>query len=454
MEAKIARRRKVAKFLGPEGTAALAHCLNSVQRILPHAEVSSVRFEGFSRASVAWASSQRTQLRLRFSVGATKGFSVVCVVRRKAVPSGVGAIVRTIDSRERLVCESIVRLAASFFCLDSPPTSSAIIAVPALFDELVVADYLKQRHHLKLDVFEFMGSLRHLAEQTYENSAFTFGCIIDTADQTYPQAGTAFPAAFFELKRYRALSDAYYTSYMVSSAGKLLSFMNLYAGLGQTTAKHYYPEWCAQFAEQAQSGRVGLALNRQGEILLIEDGTLRFSYRFGKWQYWNHSHLIDLAKNLIRTQHVQVGVVAKVANAIYRAALDVSFRRSGGLFVVLRNTGYLKHLAKVADVIDNPHRSQVNAAFDHALPATNIMTIPRTILLELSSLDGAIVCSNSGELLAYGAVLEPTKKGRPSAAEGSRTKAAIGSSMYGLALKISSDGEISMYRRGERFLRV
>lgn len=164
--------------------------------------------------------------------------------------------------------------------------------------------------------------------------------------------------------------------------------------------------------------------------------------------------MIDLAKNIMRTQHVSPPTVARVANAIYRAALDISFRRSGGLFVILRNQGYLRQIAKTPDVIGHPTRSAINAAFDHALPAKTVQTLPRTVLLELSSLDGAIVCSNSGVLLAYGAVLEPKKKGKSTAAEGSRTKAAIGSSLYGLAVKISSDGEISMYRKGKRFLNV
>jgi acylphosphatase len=35
------------------------------------------------------------------------------------------------------------------------------------------------------------------------------------------------------------------------------------------------------------------------------------------------------------------------------------------------------------------------------------------------------------------------------AAEGSRTKAAIGASNYGLAIKISSDGDITVYAAGK-----
>jgi DNA integrity scanning protein DisA with diadenylate cyclase activity len=75
-------------------------------------------------------------------------------------------------------------------------------------------------------------------------------------------------------------------------------------------------------------------------------------------------------------------------------------------------------------------------------------------LVELAALDGAIVLANDGEILAYGAVLSPKKAGRLRGTEGSRTKAAIGASNYGLATKISSDGDIDVYYKGKSFMRV
>jgi DNA integrity scanning protein DisA with diadenylate cyclase activity len=80
--------------------------------------------------------------------------------------------------------------------------------------------------------------------------------------------------------------------------------------------------------------------------------------------------------------------------------------------------------------------------------------MPRAILVELAALDGAVVLDNTGRLLAYGAVLEPRRRGRVDAAEGSRTKAAIGASNYGLAVKISADGDITLYADGDLVFRV
>ncbi len=76
------------------------------------------------------------------------------------------------------------------------------------------------------------------------------------------------------------------------------------------------------------------------------------------------------------------------------------------------------------------------------------------IVVELAALDGAIVLSNKGEILAYGAILNPKKADQLRGTEGSRTKAAIGASNYGLTIKVSSDGDIDVFHGGKAFMQV
>jgi len=124
------------------------------------------------------------------------------------------------------------------------------------------------------------------------------------------------------------------------------------------------------------------------------------------------------------------------------------------MFVIVRNRNRLSDVVRAADQIGNNRRAPLSRQFDTALPSTRIQQFPRTLIVELAALDGAIVLSNQGELLAYGAVLEPKRRGKVDAEEGSRTKAAIGASNYGLAIKVSSDGDITVYVRGKEFIRV
>jgi DNA integrity scanning protein DisA with diadenylate cyclase activity len=88
------------------------------------------------------------------------------------------------------------------------------------------------------------------------------------------------------------------------------------------------------------------------------------------------------------------------------------------------------------------------------LKTSRAQSLSRAVVVELASLDGAVVVENSGRILAYGAVLQPKKKGHLRGSEGSRTKAAIGASCYGVAIKISSDGEIVVYHGGREYIRM
>ncbi len=197
-----------------------------------------------------------------------------------------------------------------------------------------------------------------------------------------------------------------------------------------------------------------MLLTRHGDILIFDAGTLRFTYRMGNWQYWNHAHLVDLLKNAARVQRVPTEMIPLVVNSIYRAALDISFRRSGALFVILRNRQQVDHLVRAADRIGHPFREPINDLFDAALPGRRIQRLPRSVAVELAAIDGAVVVNNHGELIAYGAVLEPNRKGMVAVEEGSRTKAAIGASNYGLAVKVSADGEIAAYIKGTEIIRI
>jgi DNA integrity scanning protein DisA with diadenylate cyclase activity len=198
----------------------------------------------------------------------------------------------------------------------------------------------------------------------------------------------------------------------------------------ELTGHNYYPVWAERF------------------------GTLRFTHRNDRWQYWNHNHILNLLRDRAKAQKVSAKVVNDVIVSIYLGALDVSFRRSGGLFVVLHNRRKLREIVRIGDAIGDKSRTLADRDFDRVLQGEKIQNLPPMTLVELAALDGAIVVANDGEILAYGAILSPKKAGRLRGTEGSRTKAAIGASNYGLATKISSDGDIDVYYKGKSFMRV
>lgn len=454
MDFRLRSNSTLATSLGDPWVRLLEYSVRALSRILPHTETSNWRIENAAAKSRAtFADPDRRSLDL--SIGLTVGernWAVHGVLKRRSIPAGVGAISRTIDLRERDLAECVVREISEMFKAVRSDEVATPEALRAGFEERIVARHLRNHHDLEIDLAGWFAALRQLAEQSYENKSLTFGCIINTSDGTPPSDGSQFPADFFKRKRYRALSDGYRTAYRVSSKGAITGFSDLPP---RTPESHrYYPKWCDELASHSRGKRLALCLTRQGDLLVLDSGRLTLTYRFGRWQYWNHTHIVDLIANAARVQHVVPAKLSAVVRSIYRAALDVAFRRSGGLFVLLRNQNYLRKTVRRGDAIGDRGRAKIDASFDRVLDDLYVQTSARTVVAELAALDGAVVMANTGKILAYGAVLDPQRKGRLRAAEGSRTKAAIGASNYGLAVKISSDGDVTVYVGGKELIRI
>jgi hypothetical protein len=407
-----------------------------------------------------WTSNKRTEIEMEAAIG-RKGVadsrSLTAKVKRRRVPIVGGSAKQTLDIGEHDICKRVIDRMSEVLRLPTSEASEASLqAIRDSFDEHVIAHHVAQHHNLKLSVSGVFDALHTLSEQSYENRSLTFGCILDP-NQEEGDSNVKFPADYIEAKKYKALSDGFRTAYHVSSDGRIVNFIDLDRYEEKPlTEKHYYPDWAEPIARASRSGKCGIALSRQGDILVFDEGTLRFTYRYGRWQYWSHAHLLSLLKDRARAQKVPAAIRGRVVGSIYRAAIDVSFRRCGGLFVILHNKKKLGDIVRSGDAIGDRGRGgkAVDREFDAVLQDHSIQSIPRSVVVELASLDGAIVLDNAGKILAYGAVLQPKKTGRLMGIEGSRTKAAIGASKYGLAVKVSADGDITVYFNGKEFIRM
>ncbi|MHB1549969.1 MAG: diadenylate cyclase [Vulcanimicrobiaceae bacterium] len=459
MAASVLRKNsKLRDVFNAGGILFLEHACGSVERLLPHVQVSAWTEVDYAEASCVRDSTASTAFRVIIPIetgdkGTRK--SLAARVERRSVPGNAGTGNRTLDEREHQICKLIVERAAIVLGSECSVGSDASVrAITAAFDEYVVANYVESYHDLQMPVSSVFEALRTLSEQTYENHALTFGCILDPT-KTVAGSGQQFPGPYLRAKKYKALSDGFRTAYHISSAGHVIGFVDLDRFEKASTGRHYYPDWSEPIARASHSERCSIALSRQGDILVFDAGSLRFTYRYGRWQYWNHSHLINLLRDRARAQRVPQKILANVVGAIYRIALDVSFRRSGALFVILHNRNNIRDIVKSGDAIGDRGRRPADVEFDGVIAEHKIQGLPRAVAVEIASLDGAVVFENSGVIRAYGAVLQPRKKGRLRGTEGSRTKAAIGASHCGhLAIKVSSDGDITVYHAGEEFIRM
>lgn len=444
-------------ILGETGFEFLIHSLGAYQRILPHVEITRWTEVQREKPESVWVDSRRRRIRVTIPIGSAddkRSRSLTATVKRRSVSVASRVAGQTLDTREFDICKRITMRMSEVLDSLSSIQGATIRAVRDSFDEDVIAQHIEIHCNLKMSITTLFADLHTLSEQSYENKSLAFGCIIDAGKrETRPFA--RFPRQFLTAKKYKALSDGFRTAYLVSSGGRLLDFVDLEDLRSKSLTGHnYYPIWAERLARNSRAHRYGVALSRQGDILVFDGGTLRFTHRNGRWQYWNHNHILNLMRDRAKAQKVSSKTINAVIVAVYLEALDVSFRRSGGLFVILHNRRNLRQIVRVGDGIADGGRTPVDKDFDDVLQGKKIQGIPENILVELAALDGAIVLRNDGVILAYGAVLSPKKAGHLRGTEGSRTKAAIGASNYGLSIKVSSDGDIDVYHKGKSFMRV
>jgi hypothetical protein len=450
---------RLRERLDPIGVELLTHIAGSVERILPYVEPVKWTEGKWTEPGTAWHGSGRTTIRITISIGNSDtpgNRSLTALVRRrKSLDRRTGL---TLDAREHDLCARIAARITEIMSyvfideeLELETSESTIRAFRDSFDESVIAVNIEKYHNLNMSIVALLSALHTMSEQTYENKALVFGCLLDPE---YRSVGDSphFPELFLNAKKYKVLSDGYRTAYHVAGDGGVIDFVDLdRLKAPALTKKYYFPEWAKAMARVSRAGKCGIALTRLGDILVFDEGALCLTYRYGRWRYWNHAYVVNLLRDRARAQRVPTEILGNVVGGIYRVALDISFRKTGGLFVILHNRRDIHEIVRLGDAIDDSNRNRTDSDFDIIVRAHKIQSLPRIVAAELASLDGATVLANSGEILAYGSVLQPKKRGNIRLFEGSRTKAAVGASNYGLAIKISSDGDITVYHEGRVF---
>ena len=137
-----------------------------------------------------------------------------------------------------------------------------------------------------------------------------------------------------------------------------------------------------------------------------------------------------------------------VVDLIVSASLMVSIRSGGAIFGIVDDPSHLDGIVAVKDRYDLRNESDVDAMrpetrLHHLIDGSDL---DAQTLARFGELDGATILDRDGRLLAYGAILSSSD----SEHEGARTAAAKSLSHHALAvLKVSEDGDITVFRQGQ-----
>jgi DNA integrity scanning protein DisA with diadenylate cyclase activity len=115
----------------------------------------------------------------------------------------------------------------------------------------------------------------------------------------------------------------------------------------------------------------------------------------------------------------------------------------GALLVVSSSEDMINRLIRNRQANVSP----VEALYSRLFVGRKLCDLSPQLMCNAAALDGAVVIDGNGIVRGIGCIFETGR--RRTAAEGARTRAALFASKDGVVLKISQDGEMSIYRNGE-----
>jgi DNA integrity scanning protein DisA with diadenylate cyclase activity len=124
-------------------------------------------------------------------------------------------------------------------------------------------------------------------------------------------------------------------------------------------------------------------------------------------------------------------------------ALTLREDRLGGLLVVSSSEDTIERLIRNRQA----NLSPVEQLYSRLFVGRKLCDLSPQLACNAAALDGAVVIDGKGIVRGIGCIFETGR--RRTVAEGARTRAALFASKDGVVLKISQDGEMSVYSNGE-----
>jgi DNA integrity scanning protein DisA with diadenylate cyclase activity len=281
---------------------------------------------------------------------------------------------------------------------------------------------------------QIVAVLRTWASQTYEGARISVAIGVDPSPDS-ARISEVHLQRLIEQDYAKVLSNGLDTILVVSPSGHVVEHLALGVGGagGNVPESWSTPYRYLPLAGWAKAHRVALVLNRQGEILVFAKQRLRFALRRGGWSHFGHNAMIARMGG----SQKQKGLM----RAVYASCLDVSFARTGGCIAVAmgKNADRLSKYVNDGDMLSLASTGK-SELLQH-LVGKPFEALSRPIREEIAALDGALVLSASGAVVAAGAIVRV-----PGGSEGGgRRAAAKALSRLGLAVKVSSDGGITAF---------
>lgn len=298
------------------------------------------------------------------------------------------------------------------------------------------------------------GSLIRLLEEmnswslkTYEGKNVAFGFIINTNKNESISNNIDF-IKFLKSKHSAVFSDGINSGITLDYNGKVVEYFST-DEVTESDKIPYTPLCFAEFAKRCDEEKVGVILLENSDILVIKGVQLVFAKRRGKWHFLNSNNVLPVIDEHISKDIKKLDRLDECCQTIYLAILDISYMRHGGCIAIINEEH--EHTVKSeycqTDLLSNKKLSDKNKIIRNLIKIkkNSFFDLNRNLQQDLLSLDGALVLDSRGEILCAGAII----KVKGGSNEGGRTAATKELAKYGLAIKISEDGNFTGYSKSK-----
>ncbi|MBA2528075.1 MAG: DNA integrity scanning protein DisA nucleotide-binding domain protein [Pyrinomonadaceae bacterium] len=192
-------------------------------------------------------------------------------------------------------------------------------------------------------------------------------------------------------------------------------------------------------------GGVTAILTRQGEVLVAMGARICFSWDASGWRVYPALRLADhLSAELTRVCSGKGKALPKhLAQHLTTIALTLREHRLGALLVVCKSEEMTARLIRDRQLNISP----VEALYARLFVGRPLCKLSPQLVSNAAALDGAVVIDGRGIVRGIGCIFETPRV--QTAAEGARTRAALFASKGGVVLKVSQDGEMSIFSNGK-----
>jgi hypothetical protein len=288
----------------------------------------------------------------------------------------------------------------------------------------------------EIDWYKFIAYAEELLFRTYENIPVSSNLLICISEYGSQDITDSSIQKFLD-----PLATSMQTYLKVDQNAKLLSYEQIdWSQISDTSAYKFNPEFLQPFASTLEQYQYSFHVTIKGDILIMNAGGLVASCRKGKW----HIYSTNTLKNCIG----DIASNYRIGCNIFEVLLDLSYKRHGALVIYDPRHTVIKQVVNAESLlinnsdIDTPRSMLASSLRTIGMGSENNSKRKKRILLELASMDGAVIF-DSQKILSFGSMINTHPEAGNHA--GARTTAFESAYLYGgHPFKVSSDGDISL----------